>query len=109
MSMGYEECKAEIVTVDSSRSIGSSVLVMVMGVMHMHRSNGRRNFVQIFLLTPQERGGSYVLNDIFRYLDDEAQPVVQVHKLVNVWLDMFDRLQISSAEASEDSLIPSFV
>ncbi|KAI5064866.1 hypothetical protein GOP47_0019561 [Adiantum capillus-veneris] len=98
MSMGYEECKAEIVTVDSSESIGGSVLVLVTGVMHMHRSNGRRNFVQTFLLAPQERG-YYVLNDIFRYLDDEAQPVVQVHKMANGSLDMFDRLQISSAEA----------
>lgn len=98
MSMGYEECKAEIVTVDSSESIGGSVLVLVTGVMHMHRSNGRRNFVQTFLLAPQERG-YYVLNDIFRYLDDEAQPVVQVHKMANGSLEMFDRLQISAAEA----------
>eukprot|EP00250_Pteridium_aquilinum_P003630 c13936_g1_i1 orf=342-1709(-) len=98
MSMGYEDCKAEIVTVDSSESIGGSVLVLVTGVMHMHRSNGRRNFVQTFLLAPQERG-YYVLNDIFRYLEEESQAIVQVHKVANGSLDMFERLQIASAEA----------
>lgn len=98
MSMGYEDCKAEIVTVDSSESIGGSVLVLVTGVMHMHRSNGKRNFVQTFLLAPQERG-YYVLNDIFRYQDEELQSVVQVHKVANGSLDMFERLQIGSAES----------
>lgn len=107
MSMGYEDCKAEIVTVDSSESIGGSVLVLVTGVMHMHRSNGKRNFVQTFLLAPQERG-YYVLNDIFRYLDEESQSAAQVHKVPNGSLDMFERLQIGSAEAGERLYARSF-
>ncbi|KAH7276780.1 hypothetical protein KP509_39G021400 [Ceratopteris richardii] len=110
LSMGYEECKAEIVTVDSSESIGGSVLVLVTGIMHMHRTNGRRKFVQTFLLAPQERG-YYVLNDVFRYLDEEVQPIVHVQKVANGSLDMFDRLQISSAEAdvSARNFVPHVV
>ncbi|KAH7297807.1 hypothetical protein KP509_25G013600 [Ceratopteris richardii] len=97
LSMAYEGCKAEIVTVDSSESIGGSVFVLVTGILHKHRSNRRRKFVQTFLLAPQERG-YYVLIDIFRYLDKERQCAVYVEKVPNGSLDMFDGLQISSAE-----------
>lgn len=99
MTMGYEECKAEIITVDSSESFGGSVLVLVTGV--MHRNNGRRNFVQTFFLAPQERG-YFVLNDIFRYLDEDPQSVVQVHKVANGSLEMFERLQIAPSEADHN-------
>jgi hypothetical protein len=44
------------------------VLVMVSGSLST-KSTGKRNFTQTFFLAPQEKG-YFVLNDIFRYLDE---------------------------------------
>lgn len=33
-----------------------------------------RDFAQTFFLAPQERGGYFVLNDMFRYLEKANQP-----------------------------------
>lgn len=69
MASDYNELKAEIKTVDSQDSLGGGVLVLVTGSLST-KSNGKRDFVQSFFLAPQEKG-YFVLNDIFRYLDDE--------------------------------------
>lgn len=71
MASDYSEFKAEIKTVDSQDSLGGGVLVLVTGSLST-KLNGRRDFVQSFFLAPQEKG-YFVLNDIFRYLDDEVQ------------------------------------
>ncbi|XP_002967633.2 ras GTPase-activating protein-binding protein 1 [Selaginella moellendorffii] len=68
MSLDYVGLRAEIKTVDCQDSYSGSVLVMVTGSLS-NRSNGRRDFVQTFFLAPQEKG-YFVLNDIFRYLDE---------------------------------------
>jgi hypothetical protein len=73
MSLDYGDFKAEIKTVDSQDSLMGGVLVMVSGSLSC-KSTGNRNFTQSFFLAPQEKG-YFVLNDIFRYLD-EAPPVV---------------------------------
>lgn len=98
MSLGFEECRAEIKTVDSQDSFAGSVLVLVSGA--MHRKNCRRNFVQSFFLAPQERG-YYVLNDIFRYLDEDPQSVKPVFKVANGALDILGRLNIASEAEHE--------
>ncbi|CAM6093911.1 unnamed protein product [Calypogeia fissa] len=72
MSLDYGDFKAEIVTVDSQDSLTGGVLVMVTGALSSQQS-GKRNFVQSFFLAPQEKG-YFVLNDIFRYLDEEPEP-----------------------------------
>jgi hypothetical protein len=69
MSLDYGDFKAEIVTVDSQDSLTGGVLVMVTGALSSQMS-GKRNFVQSFFLAPQEKG-YFVLNDIFRYVDEE--------------------------------------
>ena len=71
MSSDYSEFKAEIKTVDSQDSLTGGVLVLVTGSLST-KSTGKRNFVQSFFLAPQEKG-YFVLNDVFRYLDDEVQ------------------------------------
>lgn len=71
MASDYSEFKAAIKTVDSQDSLGGGVLVLVTGSLST-KLNGRRDFVQSFFLAPQEKG-YFVLNDIFRYLDDEVQ------------------------------------
>ncbi len=73
MSLDYGDFKAEIKTVDSQDSLMGGVLVMVSGSLSC-KSTGNRNFTQSFFLAPQEKG-YFVLNDIFRYLD-EAPPAV---------------------------------
>lgn len=69
MSSDYSEFKAEIKTVDSQDSLSGGVLVLVAGSLST-KSTGKRNFVQCFFLAPQEKG-YFVLNDVFRYCDDE--------------------------------------
>ncbi|KAL3689656.1 hypothetical protein R1sor_015965 [Riccia sorocarpa] len=69
MALDYGDFKAEIITVDSQDSFSGGVLVMVTGSLSS-KAQGKRNFVQSFFLAPQEKG-YYVLNDIFRYLDEE--------------------------------------
>lgn len=70
MSSDYSDFKAEIKTVDSQDSLTGGVLVLVTGSLST-KSTGKRNFVQCFFLAPQEKG-YFVLNDVFRYCDDEV-------------------------------------
>eukprot|EP00238_Polyblepharides_amylifera_P001072 CAMPEP_0196572602 /NCGR_PEP_ID=MMETSP1081-20130531/2619_1 /TAXON_ID=36882 /ORGANISM="Pyramimonas amylifera, Strain CCMP720" /LENGTH=463 /DNA_ID=CAMNT_0041889965 /DNA_START=163 /DNA_END=1551 /DNA_ORIENTATION=- len=78
-SLGYEECKADIHSVDSQYSVNGGVLVQVTGMLarnlptdlprpqgFFRGSQAPRSFVQTFFLAVQEKG-YYVLNDIFRY------------------------------------------
>ena len=71
--LGYRGKRCEVATVDSSHSIGGSVVVMVTGAIvgggqGGHGDSERRAFTQTFVLAPQE-GGYYVLNDIVRFVD----------------------------------------
>jgi hypothetical protein len=75
MSLDYGDFKAEIKTVDSQDSLMGGVLVMVSGSLSC-KSTGNRNFTQSFFLAPQEKG-YFVLNDIFRYLDEAPPPVLK--------------------------------
>ena len=98
MSTDHKDCRAEIITVDAQDSFSGSVFVLVTGA--MHKNDGRRNFVQSFFLAPQDRG-YYVLNDIFRYLDEDTQSSKMssgppVHELSNGVIDMYERLQVTS-------------
>ncbi|CAM6076179.1 unnamed protein product [Sphagnum tenellum] len=70
MSVDYSDFKAEIKTVDSQESLMGGVLVMVNGSLSS-KSTGKRNFTQSFFLAPQEKG-YFVLNDIFRYLEEPS-------------------------------------
>ncbi|XVE99035.1 hypothetical protein REPUB_Repub03eG0161800 [Reevesia pubescens] len=60
----------EIKTINSLVSWNGGVLVMISGSVKIKDYNGRRKFVQTFLLAPQENG-YFVLNDIFQFIDDE--------------------------------------
>lgn len=70
MSKDYGNLKTEILTVDSQESLSGGVLVIVTGCLS-DNSTGKRKFLQSFFLAPQEKG-YYVLNDIFRYLDEDS-------------------------------------
>ncbi|CAI5946103.1 unnamed protein product [Closterium sp. NIES-65] len=72
MSLDSCEVKAEIKSVDCQESLSGGVLVVVTGA-HCYSSSERRGFVQSFFLAPQQNG-FYVLNDIFRFLEDAPPP-----------------------------------
>jgi Nuclear transport factor 2 (NTF2) domain len=63
-----------VLNVDSQSSL-SNIVVQVIGVMS-NKSAPSKKFVQTFVLTPQPKG-YYVLNDIFRYLNDEEDEIVE--------------------------------
>ena len=69
ISLRYEECIAEILTIHSSESLADFLLLLVTGIMH-RRDFIRRRFVQTFSTFPQD-GNFLVLNNIFTYLNNE--------------------------------------
>ncbi|KAI4319307.1 hypothetical protein MLD38_032922 [Melastoma candidum] len=68
MSLDYGEFRAEIISVDAQDSLNGGVIVLVTGYL-TGGDNLRRKFTQSFFLAPQDKG-YFVLNDIFRYLDE---------------------------------------
>ena len=66
--MDYGEYRAEIKTVDSQDSLNGGVLVLVTGYL-TGKDNVKRDFTQSFFLATQDKG-YFVLNDIFRYVDE---------------------------------------
>jgi Nuclear transport factor 2 (NTF2) domain len=63
-----------VLNVDSQTSL-NNIVVQVIGVMS-NKSAPSKKFVQTFVLTPQTNG-YYVLNDIFRYLNDEEDEIIE--------------------------------
>lgn len=72
ISLDYSDYTAEIKTVDSQDSYNQGVLVLVTGALN-GKDGLKRNFTQSFFLAPQDKG-YFVLNDVFRYLDEPPQP-----------------------------------
>ncbi|XP_020225039.1 putative G3BP-like protein isoform X1 [Cajanus cajan] len=70
LSLGYGELSAEIISVDAQESYGGGVLVLVTGFM-IGKENIKQKFTQCFFLAPQEKG-YFVLNDVFRYVDENG-------------------------------------
>lgn len=68
LALHYGEFSAEIATVDAQESYNGGVIVLVTGYL-TGKDSGRRKFSQSFFLAPQDKG-YFVLNDVFRYVDD---------------------------------------
>ncbi|CDP03910.1 unnamed protein product [Coffea canephora] len=71
LSLNYEQFRAEIRSVDAQESFNGGVQVLVTGYL-TGNDNMIRNFSQSFFLAPQDRG-YFVLNDIFRYVENGNQ------------------------------------
>ncbi|KAJ7961584.1 ras GTPase-activating protein-binding protein 2 [Quillaja saponaria] len=73
LSLGYGDMTVEITSVDAQESYNKGVLVLVTGYMTGKdvTDNIRRKFTQSFFLAPQDKG-YFVLNDVFRYVDDNG-------------------------------------
>ncbi|KAK7850319.1 putative g3bp-like protein [Quercus suber] len=68
LSLDYKDFKAEIKTADAQKSYKDGVTVLVTGCL-TGKDNLRRKFAQSFFLAPQDNG-YFVLNDVFRYVED---------------------------------------
>ncbi|KAI9823884.1 MAG: GTPase activating protein (SH3 domain) binding protein [Thelocarpon impressellum] len=66
----FQDCKVRVLNVDSQASF-SNILIQVIGEMS-NKSAPHRKFVQTFVLAEQPNG-YFVLNDIFRYINDEEE------------------------------------
>ncbi|KAF3796008.1 putative G3BP-like protein [Nymphaea thermarum] len=96
LSMDYSGLMAEIKTVDAQDSLNGGVLVLVSGEL-ISKDNGKRNFTQSFFLAPQDRG-YYVLNDIFRYVEEVGHPVVNNGVANNVDEEVHEELPTRELE-----------
>ncbi|URD73359.1 Nuclear transport factor 2 (NTF2) domain [Musa troglodytarum] len=72
MSLDFRNCFTEIETADSQISYRNGVLIVVTGSF-IGQDAIRRKFAQSFFLAPQENGGYFVLNDVFRFLSETQQ------------------------------------
>ncbi|GAB4840129.1 hypothetical protein Ancab_020891 [Ancistrocladus abbreviatus] len=73
LSLHCKDYKAEIMTADAQTSYMEGVIVLVTGCL-TGKDNVRRKFTESFFLAPQEKG-YFVLNDVFRFVDDDTLPV----------------------------------
>ncbi|KAH9936012.1 hypothetical protein B0H21DRAFT_813317 [Amylocystis lapponica] len=69
-SIGFQDCKVFIHSVDAQSSANGGIIIQVIGEMSNH-GEAWRKFVQTFFLAEQPNG-YFVLNDIFRFLKEEA-------------------------------------
>ncbi|KAJ6899740.1 nuclear transport factor 2-like isoform X2 [Populus alba x Populus x berolinensis] len=70
LSLDYKNCVVEIQTIDSQESYENGVMVLVTGFF-AGKDSTRQKFTQAFFLIPQDDGRRYyVLNDIFRYMEE---------------------------------------
>ncbi|KZT43572.1 hypothetical protein SISSUDRAFT_978294 [Sistotremastrum suecicum HHB10207 ss-3] len=70
LSIGFQDCKVFIHSVDAQSSANNGIIIQVIGEMS---NNGEpwRKFAQTFFLAEQPHG-YFVLNDIFRFLKEES-------------------------------------
>ncbi|KAK8959167.1 hypothetical protein KSP40_PGU010507 [Platanthera guangdongensis] len=69
-SMDYNECQTKIKTIDAQESLDGGVIVLVTGYL-IGKDFVKKDFTQTFFLATQDNDNSYyVLNDIFRYVED---------------------------------------
>ncbi|XP_028803577.1 ras GTPase-activating protein-binding protein 2-like [Neltuma alba] len=68
LSLDYTSFRVEILSADAQLSYKEGVMVVVTGCL-TGDDDLKRKFTQSFFLAPQDKG-YFVLNDVFRYLDD---------------------------------------
>ncbi|KAH8829333.1 hypothetical protein DL96DRAFT_1462516 [Flagelloscypha sp. PMI_526] len=69
-SLNLNDCKVFIHSVDAQASLGGGIVIQVIGEMS-NKEEPWRKFVQTFFLAEQPNG-YFVLNDVFRFLKEEA-------------------------------------
>ncbi|TVU46559.1 hypothetical protein EJB05_06100, partial [Eragrostis curvula] len=75
MSTDFRNCLIEIETADAQLSHKDGVLIVVTGSLSPSEDVCRK-FTQSFFLAPQESGGYFVLNDVFRFISEKHLAVI---------------------------------
>jgi hypothetical protein len=70
VSIGFQDCKVYIHSVDAQASANNGIIIQAIGEMSNNNEPWRK-FAQTFFLAEQPNG-YFVLNDIFRYLKEDA-------------------------------------
>ncbi|KAF8518358.1 hypothetical protein BU17DRAFT_19849, partial [Hysterangium stoloniferum] len=70
LSIGFQDCKVFIHSVDAQSSANGGIIIQVIGEMS-NKGEPWRKFAQTFFLAEQPNG-YFVLNDIFRFLKEES-------------------------------------
>lgn len=70
VSLDFQNYYTQILTADAQFSYKDGVIVLVTGCI-TGNNKVKRKFTQSFFLAPQDNG-YFVLNDVFRYIDDET-------------------------------------
>nr|KAK5448492.1 hypothetical protein LTR18_001580 [Exophiala xenobiotica] len=73
-ALEFQDCKVRVLNVDSQSSF-NNIVVQVIGEMS-NKSEPHHKFVQTFILAEQPNG-YFVLNDIFRYLSNDEDEIVE--------------------------------
>ncbi|OLL21699.1 putative G3BP-like protein [Neolecta irregularis DAH-3] len=68
--LDFRDCKVMVSNVDCQASANNGIVIMVLGEMS-NNGGPSQKFVQTFFLAEQPKG-YYVLNDIFRFLNEES-------------------------------------
>lgn len=82
VSLNYENSRAEIKSVDAQESYNGGFHVLVTGYV-TGKDHSVRNFAQSFFLAPQDVG-YFVLNDMFRYVNDVPVNSVLVNDVMPI-------------------------
>ncbi|WCJ22102.1 Nuclear transport factor 2 (NTF2) family protein with RNA binding (RRM-RBD-RNP motifs) domain [Euphorbia peplus] len=78
LSLDFKNCGVQILTTDAQESSGDGVIVLVTGFF-TGKDDARRKFTQCFFLTPQDSRTYFVLNDVFRYVDEEEATPIKIN------------------------------
>ncbi|KAL6878167.1 hypothetical protein ACP4OV_012337 [Aristida adscensionis] len=111
LSMDFKNCLIKIETADPQLSHNDGVLIVVTGSLTSNESICR-GFTQSFFLAPQESGGYFVLNDVFRFIprrqqDEINQVVSQENECKNNVVSTFDMCSSLQEPTSADKSLIS--
>ncbi|KAL1565740.1 myosin ATPase [Salvia divinorum] len=102
ISLNYREFVAEIKSVDSQESFHGGVDVLVTGYL-TGRDHKVSHFTQSFFLAPQDKG-YFVLNDMFRYVNNVVVTQVLVPDVVVPVLEEPSDLIVQSTPFAEEAV-----
>jgi len=101
-SFNLQGCVTVVKHVDSQRSLNGSVLILITGEFTV---NVMRKFSHVIYLAPQESGGYYVFNDIFRYTDTDTKDIKSEVEESSVSDDIENATISQTSSSQEDSAV----
>jgi len=71
MSLNLTGCKVSILAIDCQSSLENGIIILVVGYLTYPNAKTSK-FIQTFFLAPQNPSGYYLLNDIFRVIEENS-------------------------------------